>query len=158
MKVITIFCFLSLSALAQERKEIMKPVNLLFEGMKQGDSAMVHRAFHPDAVLHTVLSDPKTNEPRLRNEVLASFLKSIGTPHKEVYNEMIWGEKIELDGDMAQVWVDYAFYLGTTFSHCGVDAFHLIRNTKGEWLIYSLSDTRRKTGCNVPKEVSDRVK
>lgn len=156
--MITIFCFLSLSALAQERKEIMKPVNLLFEGMKQGDSAMVHRAFHPDAVLHTVLSDPKTNEPRLRNEVLASFLKSIGTPHKEVYNEMIWGEKIELDGDMAQVWVDYAFYLGTTFSHCGVDAFHLIRNTKGEWLIYSLSDTRRKTGCSVPKEVSERVK
>ncbi len=158
IKLITICCFLSLSVFAQESKEVMKPVNLLFEGMKQGDSAMVRRAFHSEAVLHTVMSDPKTNEPRLRNEALAGFLKSVGTPHKEVYNELIWGEKIEIDGDMAQVWVDYAFYLGATFSHCGVDAFHLIRNAKGEWKIYSLSDTRRKTGCEVPKEVSERVR
>lgn len=158
IKLITLGCFLSLPVFAQEGKEVMKPVTLLFAGMKQGDSAMVRRAFHQDAVLHTVLTDPKTHEPRLQNEGLAGFLKSVGTPHKEVYNEMIWGERIEIDADMAQVWVGYAFYLGTTFNHCGVDAFHLIRNTKGEWLIYSLSDTRRKTGCNVPKEVSERVK
>ena len=105
-------------------------------------------------MLHTVLNDPTTNQPLLRNETLASFLKSVGTPHKEVYNELIWGEKIEVDGDFAQVWVDYAFYLGKNFNHCGVDAFHLIRDGKGEWKIYSLSDTRRKVGCEVPKEIS----
>jgi hypothetical protein len=159
MKNLLVFLvLLSITASAQESRKVMEPIHRLFEAMQLGDSAMLHRAFHPEATLFTVLNDPKTNQPSLRKETLAPFLKSIGTPHKEVYNELIWGEKIDIDGDFAQVWVDYAFYLGKTFSHCGVDAFQLIRNPKGEWLIFVLSDTRRKVGCDVPKEVSDRVK
>ena len=153
-KLIFLLTFISITSSGQESKKVMAPINQLFEAMKLGDSSMLHRAFHPDATLFTVLNDPKTNQPSLRKESLAPFLKSIGTPHKEVYNEMIWGEKIDIDGDFAQVWVDYAFYLGKTFSHCGVDAFQLIRNPKGEWLIFGLADTRRKVGCNVPSAIS----
>lgn len=157
MKLAIACTLLSLSLSAQDQQNIMAPVHAVFEGMKRGDSAMVHKAFYKDAFLHTVVKDQKSGQPALRTEKLASFLKSVGTPHQQVYLELIWGEKIQVDGDFAQVWVDYAFYLGSTFSHCGVDAFHLIRNGQGEWQIYSLSDTRRKEGCNVPKEVSDKA-
>ncbi len=149
---------LPLLSSAQEEKKIMEPIHILFEAMKTGDSAAVRRAFHPEAVLFTVIKDQKTSQPSLRKETLAAFVKSVGTPHKDVYNELIWGEKILIDGDFAQVWVDYAFYLNTTFNHCGVDAFQLIRNAEGKWLIYGLSDTRRKVGCEVPTEVSGRLK
>lgn len=142
----------------QEDKKVMEPIHQVFEAMKRSDSAALRRAFHPAAVLFTVLRDQKTNSPMLRKEPLADFLKSIGTPHKDVYNELIWNEKVLIDGDFAQVWVDYAFFLNTTFNHCGVDAFQLIRNTEGRWLIYSLSDTRRKTDCVVPPEVEGRLK
>lgn len=158
MKLVIVLCFLSLTGWAQEEKKVMEPVRLMFEGMKRGDSAMVHSAFYPNAVFHTVAINSKTSEPFLRSEPITSFLKAVGTPHDEVWNELIWAPKIDIDGNFAQVWVKYGFYLGTTFNHCGVDAFHLIKDATGKWRIFSGADTRQKEGCNVPKEVSDQLK
>lgn len=157
MKTFAFLMLISISAMAQDTKAVMEPINTLFEGMKKGDSAMVHSAFHTTQTLSTVLLDA-TNQPVLKVGTLKDFLKAIGTPHKEVYNELIWSPKIEVDGNFAQVWVNYAFYAGKTFSHCGVDAFHLFRNSSGQWKIFALADTRQKTGCNVPKDVSDLMK
>ena len=55
-----------------------------------------------------------------------------------------------VDGGIAQVWTDYAFYVGAEFSHCGVDAFHLAKDAFGSWKIMHLMDTRRKEGCIEP--------
>ena len=157
MKKLIFLLLLASSAAAQDTQAVMKPIHALFDAMKSGDSAAIRKVFHPETVLFTVIKDAKTGEPGLRKETLAQFLKSVGTPHKDVYTELIWGEKVSIDGDFAQVWTDYAFYLNTTFNHCGVDAFQLVRNAKGDWLIYGLSDTRRKTDCAVPKEVAAKV-
>jgi ketosteroid isomerase-like protein len=151
-------CSLAITASAQNEPAVLEPIRVVFDAMKKGDSAALRTAFHPDAVLFTVVNDPKTGQPSLRKETLKEFLTAIGTPHKDVYNELTWGEKVFIDGDFAQVWTDYAFYLNRTFSHCGVDAFQLIRNAAGKWLIFGLEDTRRKTGCTVPEEVSKRLK
>jgi hypothetical protein len=75
-----------------------------------------------------------------------------------VWSELIWSPKIEVDGNFAQVWAPYAFYVDKTFHHCGVDAFHLFKNAAGEWKIFQLSDTRQKEGCNVPKKVTIQLK
>ena len=140
------------------KKEVMKPIHTLFEGMKKGDSSMVHSAFAKNITMATVFKD-KTGTPTITHESsMDGFLKSVGTPHAEPYNEMIWGEKISIDGDFAQVWVDYAFYLGKKFNHCGVDAFHLMKEKDGNWRIFHLADTRRKDGCEIPKHISDQFK
>ena len=118
---------------------------------------MVHGAFHTTQTLSTVFMD-SNNQPAFKAGTLTDFLKAIGTPHKEVYNELIWSPKIEIDGNFAQVWVNYAFFAGKTFSHCGVDAFHLFKNASGQWKIFTLADTRQKIGCNVPMEVSNLMK
>jgi hypothetical protein len=65
--------------------------------------------------------------------------------------------KIQIDGDFAQAWCDYAFYVGHRFNHCGIDAFHLIREKDG-WKIFHLADTRRKEGCHVPEEIQKKHK
>jgi hypothetical protein len=150
--------FLTFASMAQDNQKIMAPIHQLFDGMKKGDSAMVHQAFNPSPHFFTVLVDAKTNKPQLKVDDFHGFLKAIGTPHGEVWSEMIWSPKIEVDGNLAQVWVPYAFYAGKNFNHCGVDAFHLFRNEKGEWKIFHLVDTRQKEGCNIPKEVSDQFK
>lgn len=157
MKLFAFLCLLSISALAQDNKAVMEPINTLFEGMKNGDSARVHSAFYGIPALSTV-SVNANGQPVFRGGTLPDFLKAIGTPHKDVYNELIWAPKIEVDGNFAQVWVNYAFYAGKTFSHCGVDAFHLFRNASGQWKIFGLADTRQKAGCNVPREISDQLK
>ena len=85
------------------------------------------------------------------------WLKGIGTPHPQVYYEEIWNLKIQVDGDLAQAWCDYALYADRTFSHCGVDAFHLFKGKDG-WKIFHVADTRRKTPCNIPQTIQDKHK
>jgi hypothetical protein len=43
----------------------------------------------------------------------------------------------------------YDLHVGERFSHCGVDAFDLVK-LGGEWKIVSVMDTRRTTDCPQP--------
>lgn len=103
----------------------------------------------------TTVSKEKNGNPLIRQEYsLQGFLKAVGTPHDKACSELIWDVKLDQDGNMAQVWAKYAFYLGKTFSHCGVDAFQLFKGPDGKWRIFSLADTRQKEGCEIPPSVS----
>lgn len=152
-----LFVLSSFQATAQQ-EAILKPIQTLFHAMKRGDTATMRNAFHPRASLYTVVKHPQTGQPSLRAETLTDFLRAVGKPRTDTYDEVTWNEKVSVDGDFAQVWADYAFYLNGTFHHCGVDAFQLIRNDRGEWLIFVLSDTRRTADCNVPAAVEKSVK
>ena len=91
----------------------------------------------------------------IRNEEssIQSFLNAVGTSHSDPWNEEIWGVEVRIDGEFAQVWCNYTFYIGKKFSHCGVDAFQLYFDSTG-WKIFHLSDTRRATNCAVLEEIS----
>jgi hypothetical protein len=75
------------------------------------------------------------------------FKNAVGTPHEDIWDERISNVKIQLDGNLAQVWMNYSFYLNDKFSHCGVNAVQLIRTNNG-WKMIHLADTRRLTDCN----------
>jgi hypothetical protein len=157
------FLVASLSLIAQTTRDtenvaVMLPINDLFKGMKEGDSSIVRQAFAKKLTMATISMD-KDGKPGIRLEsTLDGFLKAVGTPHPEVWSEMIWDPKIEIDGNLAQVWTPYAFYAGKKFSHCGVDAFQLFKGVDGTWKIFHLADTRQKEGCNIPKEISEQFK
>jgi GT2 family glycosyltransferase len=132
-------------------------ITKLFKAMESSDSAMLRSAFHSHVTLGTVFTDKNGNTVMRPESSIAEFVKAVGTPHKEIWHEEIWDVKVQLDGNFAQVWCDYAFYIDKNFSHCGVDAFHLLKAKDG-WKIFHLADTRRKAGCNVPKEISEKYK
>jgi hypothetical protein len=44
------------------------------------------------------------------------------------------------------VWTYYEFRIGATFSHCGTDAFHFVKDDSG-WLITGLAYTIQREGC-----------
>lgn len=143
---------------AQDNKEILDPINTLFKGMNLGDSAMVHSVFVASPTMATVYKN-KEGVMSLRQETaLHDFLKAVGTPHDEKWAEPIWEPKIQMDGNFAQVWCKYAFYLGKNLSHCGVDAFQLFKGTDGKWRIFHLADTRTKDNCNVPAAIANQFK
>ena len=73
---------------------------------------------------------------------LAGVAKSAGP----AYDERITSAVVKVDGALASVWASYTFYLGDKLSHCGVDAFHLVRMPSG-WQIIDLADTRRRDAC-----------
>ena len=140
-----------------DEKAITDLIGQLFKGMEKGDSAMVRAAFTKEVTMATVRKDKENNPLLTRESSLDGFLKAVGTPHPETWYEEIWNVKIQTDGDFAQVWCDYAFYVGKKFSHCGVDAFQLHRGKKG-WKIFHLADTRRATGCEIPEEIQSKRK
>ena len=148
--ILLIFVGSVLAQTSQER-EVMAVVNRVFEAMRTNDSTLLKSCFAKEVRLSTVFID-KNGVTQLRNDELQKFVDAVGAKKSDVYNEPIWNERIQIDGALAAVWVDYAFYLNTTFSHCGVDAFHLIKTNEG-WKIFNLVDTRRKADCVIPDEV-----
>ena len=132
--------------------EVMAVVKRLFDGMRAGDSSMVRSVFHPQVRLISA-STGRDGKPRLNVESSAdNFAKAVGTPHAAVWDERIWNEKVQIDGPIASVWVDYSFRTGDTFSHCGIDHFLVVKDDAGAWKIIELADTRRTEGCDRSKD------
>lgn len=125
-------------------EDVKRVVERLFVGMRKGDSAMVSSTFSKGLVMQTVADvrgkiEVKSSDP-------SGFLKFVGTPHKEIYDERITFDRIQVDGDLANVWTSYKFYVGDKFSHCGVNSMTLVKE-EGAWKILYIIDTRRKENC-----------
>jgi hypothetical protein len=116
--------------------------------MRKSDSLSARKLFYPGASLKTVLTK-KDGSLLVQKENISVLLNAIGTPHKELYDERILSWDIRIDGALASAWCDYAFYLDEKFLHCGVDAFQLVKKDNN-WLILDITDTRRKTSCEMP--------
>jgi hypothetical protein len=127
-----------------DREAVLAVVKQLFDGMRAGDAAKLRAVFHPSAQLFS--SSLKDGTPQIAVESIEAFVAAITRPHTEVYDERTRNEVVTVDGGFASVWAEYAFYRGHTFSHCGIDAFHLARGAEG-WKIVSVGDTRRTEPC-----------
>ncbi len=125
---------------------IKKTIAQFFDAMRSADSASAKKLFYKDASLKTIMTK-KDGTLSVQKESIEGLLKAIGTPHKELYDERILSWDIRIDGALASAWCDYAFYLDEKFSHCGVDAFQMIKNGDN-WQILDITDTRRKQNCN----------
>lgn len=131
-----------------EENEVYDVIVKLFDGMRAGDSSMVHSVFSDDVRMYSNSID-KDGVMVTKEGSLSSFLNAVGTPHDEVWDEKIWNTEVKVEMGVAQVWTDYAFYVGKKFSHCGIDAFQLVK--EGTWKIIHLIDTRKKMNCEKPK-------
>lgn len=148
-----IFLLFALFAVAQtstEEEKIKNVVDTFFEGFHARDSVIMKSVFYEDPVIQTI-AKIKEGETKLVNEELEKVLKGIvSIPLETEIKEVLHDYVIKIDGDMANAWTPYSFYLNDTFSHCGVNNFQLLKQ-KGEWKIIYLIDTRRKEGCEERK-------
>lgn len=138
-----------------QRAEVVQIIQKLFDGMRAGDSALVSSVFDRDARMLTTFYD-REGTPQLRKGSLANFLKAVGTPHEQVWDERIWSYDVQIDQSLATVWTPYTFFRGDDFSHCGVNAFQLYRSTEG-WKIIHLMDTRQQEGCQMEPDGPQRA-
>jgi hypothetical protein len=130
---------------AADSSAVLAVMKQLFDGMRTGDSTMVRSAFHPKMQTMTTAATRQGVASAEFGDI-AGFLKAVGTPHAEVYDERVYHPEVRIDGSLATIWVEYSFFIGTKFSHCGIDAFQLAKEGT-EWKIVAIADTRRKTGC-----------
>ena len=127
-----------------ERSAVLATVQKVFDAMRTRDTALLLQAFDTSARLAGV---PARGTPMVRLTAPSAFGAAIAkAPAGDVWNERIWDPEVRIDGDVAQVWAYYTFHRNKTFSHCGVDAFMLLK-VGSEWKITQLADSRRTTGC-----------
>ena len=116
-------------------------VTKLFDGMRTRDTASMRAAFAPTARLQSVSASG------IRNDEINVWINSVATATAGlVLDERLANPVVQVKGDLASVWVDYWFFASERFSHCGVDAFVLARQSSG-WKILSVADTRQREGC-----------
>jgi hypothetical protein len=132
-------------ALGPREREVIDVVERLFDAMRAQDSAAARALFEPGTRLRSV-SRRQGGVIAISEDSLGMFLRAIGTPRAQMLDERIANERVLIDEPFAVAWVDYTFYLGDQKSHCGVDAFQLVRRPAG-WRIFALTDTRRRENC-----------
>ena len=133
------------SSAQQEEREVRAVLQQLFDGMRARDTARMRATLHPQARLVT---------PGMRDGAAVVTVANIdgwlagvaGAAAGSLLDERLRNTVVHLDGGLASVWTEYTFYVGERLSHCGVDAFHLVRTAEG-WRIIDLADTRRREGC-----------
>ena len=142
-----LFAMLAAPAHAQDadRNAVLATVQKVFDAMRTRDTALLRQAFDTSARLAGVST--RGGPATVRLTAPAAFGAAIANaPAGDVWNERIWDPEVRIDGDVAQVWAYYTFHRNTAFSHCGVDAFMLLK-VGSDWKITQLADSRRTTGC-----------
>jgi hypothetical protein len=120
---------------AANRATVIAAVESLFSAMRQRDTVLLKRLVLPDAQIVSI--DERRGAQAARTSTGAAFITAIAAA-ADTPNERMWAPEVRLSANLATLWAPYEFHRGTTFSHCGHDAFHLIRQA-GEWRILAVS-------------------
>jgi hypothetical protein len=132
-----------------EAAAVRAAIQDVFDGMRAGDSAMVSARLADGVVLHR--AGERDGVPTLSASAAEGWLNAIGTPRDVIFDEQIWDLEIEIDDRLATAWMKFAFFRGEEFSHCGVNAMMLFKDTDG-WKIFGLADTSREENCWMPPD------
>jgi hypothetical protein len=125
-----------------QHDEIVAVVNGLFEAMRTKDEAGIRgtyaeeiafTAIDPERGVRTILGPPD----RVVDSIVNSDAELI---------ERMWDPEVRVDGDLATLWAPYEFSIDGDFSHCGVNAIHLVRRDNA-WRIVGVAFTRRTEDC-----------
>jgi Domain of unknown function (DUF4440) len=126
-----------------ERAAVLATVQKVFDAMRTRDTALLSQAFDSSARLVGVRPNASAVSLTHPSQFGAAISRA---PAGDVWNERIFDPDVKIDGDVAQVWAYYTFHRNATFSHCGVDAFMLMK-VGTTWKITQLADSRRTQGC-----------
>lgn len=146
--VLLILFILSVSANAQtdDEKAAKQAVIQFFEGFHKKDARLMQEIMHKDMILQTVFTNKK-GEAVLQKGNAEGFINAVVSRlNSPTWDERIQSYNVQVDGNMANVWTPYEFWLDGKFLHCGVNSFQLFKDN-GQWKIIYLIDTRRKKGC-----------
>lgn len=123
-------------------REVIAVVEDLFGAMRTRDRARLERALAPQVML-TVADGARgaSAAPVDRAAIVDRF-----TAGDHTNDERIWSPEVRIDGDIATLWAPYTFRRDGALSHCGYDAFQLMRQD-GRWVIVAIAYTRALDGC-----------
>ncbi|HEX9959806.1 MAG TPA: hypothetical protein VGB00_02665 [Pyrinomonadaceae bacterium] len=145
--IFSIIAILSIAAFAQkadDSKDALAVVNKLFAEMAAHNPAGIVALHTPGAQLAAAIKN-KEGKSVIRTFAAEAFSKNFAEKKSELKEEM-YAPETKIYGDLALVWGRYVFFIDGKISHCGVNAFHLVRTDAG-WKIANASTTIEPQGC-----------
>ena len=123
--VVSGFSRITQSQSSTERDAVLKVVQAFFDTMTAKDVDGAREILVPQGRFHAMRAG---SEPRsLSNEEYLAQLQA----SKQTMRERIWNPDVRVHGSIATLWAPYDFWIDGKLSHCGVDAFDLIKTDKG---------------------------
>jgi hypothetical protein len=114
--------------LPSEREAVLTVVQGFFDTMTARDVEAARKILQPQGRFHaTRIRDGKPEIRSFSNEEYFADLQS----GKTRMQERIWNPDVRISGTIATVWAPYDFWIDGKFSHCGIDAFDLIKTEEG---------------------------
>lgn len=135
-------------ALSNDRAAVLASIDTFLVGLRTKDTAIMSR-FVDSTTRMTLLRPLQTGGYRVWVMTGPQFITTVSAPNGPFLDEPIRNPVVHVDGDLASVWAEYQVRINGAVSHCGFDAFHLVRKN-GRWMFLNLSDTFRRTGCGEP--------
>ena len=108
---------------AQEEAAATAVVQRLFDALETGDEALLREVMDPTVVMHfTETRDGETTFGSATVDALATRITTSEAP----LIERFWNPTVLVNGQLSTVWTPYDFYVGTEFSHCGIDVVTIL--------------------------------
>jgi hypothetical protein len=128
---------------ADDAKDALAVVNKLWAEMAAANPAGIVALHNPGAQL-VALIKTKDGKTVVRNLTAEDFSKNFA--EKKSLLEDMYAPEVRVDGDLALVWGRYVFFVEGKISHCGLNAFHLVRTDTG-WKIGGIASTIDAGAC-----------
>lgn len=126
--------------------DVLQVVQRLFDGMRAADTTAMRSTFHPD--IRLITTGTRDGEPVAVLVPVERWLEGVAGSDQAL-DERIHDPEVRVTDNLATVWTFYTLHVGGQLSHCGYDAFQLVRTPEG-WKITQAADTRRREDCAVP--------
>jgi len=127
-----------------DRAQVIAAVQSFFDSMEKADAELARKILMPDARFFSAAE--RDGKVTVRPGTGEAFIAGFSNPNRGKALERMWDPEVRVQGSIAQVWTRYDFHNNGTFSHCGIDAFGLIKTDDG-WKIASAMWTVERTGC-----------
>lgn len=133
---------------ADDSKEVLAVVDKLWAEMSAANPAGIVALHNPGAQLVAIIKN-KEGKSAIHNLSAEVFSKNFAK--KANLAEDMYAPEVKVYGDFAQVWGRYVFFLEGKVSHCGVNAFHMVRTAEG-WKIGGIASTIDPTSCTAEEK------
>jgi opacity protein-like surface antigen len=127
-----------------ERSHVIAAVQAFFDSMEKADAELAKKVLMPEARFFSAAE--RDGKMTVRPSTGEAFVASFSNPNRAKALERMWDPDVRVQGAIAQVWTRYDFHSNGTFSHCGIDAFSLVKTDEG-WKIANAMWTVERTGC-----------
>jgi hypothetical protein len=146
LAIALIIFFLPARAGAQtedDKTAVLATVQTFFDTMATRDVEGARAVLLPEGRTFSVRE--QNGQPSARASSVDDYLASLAKG-KSASRERMWNPEVRIKSPLATVWTPYDFHIDGKFSHCGIDAFTLVKTSEG-WKVASGTWTVERTGC-----------